>query len=91
MANDLTPAKSEFAQVTAQFGTIPQESGEEETIQLFDDSSAEPMVQSMRIFNMFDIDKNGKIDLNELKVISKSIGIHPTVVSTHLNNLSVVA
>jgi Ca2+-binding EF-hand superfamily protein len=61
--------------VTAQFGTIPQESG---AIQLFDDSSAEPMVQSMRIFNMFDIDKNGKIDLNEVKVISKSIGIHPT-------------
>ena len=84
----------EFAQpieVTAQFGTIPQESGEEETIRLFEDSRAEPLVQSMRIFNMFDIDKNGKIDLNEFKVISKSIGIHSSVVLTHLNNLSVVA
>ena len=45
------------------------------------------MVQTMRIFNMFDIDKNGKIDLNEVKVISKSIGIHPTVVRSHLNHL----
>ena len=45
------------------------------------------MVQTMRIFNMFDIDKNGKIDLNEVKIISKSIGIHPTVVRTHLTNL----
>jgi len=29
---------------------------------------------------MFDIDKNGKIDLNEIKVICKSLGLHPTVV-----------
>lgn len=28
---------------------------------------------------MFDIDKNGKIDLNEIKVICKSLGLHPTV------------
>ena len=75
-------------EVTAQFGTIPHDSGEGETIQLFDDSKAEPMAQTMRIFNMFDIDKNGKIDLNEVKVISKSIGIQPTVVRTHLKHLS---
>ena len=73
--------------MTAQFGTIPHDSGEGEATQLFDDSNAEPMVQTMRIFNMFDIDKNGKIDLNEVKVISKSIGIHPTVVRTRLNHL----
>ena len=47
---------------------------------LFDDSNAEPMIQTMRIFNMFDIDKNGKIDLYELKVICKSIGLHPSMV-----------
>ncbi len=44
-----------------------------------DDPDAEPLVQSLRIFNIFDIDKNGRIDLNELKVICKSINIHPTV------------
>ena len=28
---------------------------------------------------MFDIDKNGKIDLTEVKVICKSLNLHPTV------------
>jgi len=32
---------------------------------------------------MFDIDKNGKIDLNEIKVICKSLNLHPTVVKKH--------
>ena len=35
----------------------------------------------MRIFSIFDIDKNAKIDLNEVKIICKSIGIHPSMVS----------
>lgn len=39
--------------------------------------TAEPMAQSLRIFNIFDIDKNSKIDINELKVICKSLNLHP--------------
>lgn len=42
--------------------------------------NAEPIVQSLRIFNMFDIDKNGRIDITEVKVICKSLNLHPTVV-----------
>ena len=48
---------------------------------VIDESNAEPMIQSLRIFSMFDIDKNGKVDLNEIKVICKSLGLHPTVVN----------
>ena len=85
----MSPLKSEGYQdmaqhnLTAQFATIPQSDSQIEHSEktLFDDSNAEPMIQSMRIFNIFDIDKNGKIDLNELKVICKSIGIHPTMVT----------
>eukprot|EP00347_Sterkiella_histriomuscorum_P019283 403342237 len=39
--------------------------------------NAEPIAQSLRIFNIFDIDKNTKIDFNELKVICKSLNLHP--------------
>jgi Ca2+-binding EF-hand superfamily protein len=46
-----------------------------------DAQQSEPMVQSLRIFNIFDINKSGKIDLNEVKVICKSLNLHPTVVS----------
>lgn len=42
-------------------------------------TDAEPLVQSFRIFKIFDIDNNGKIDINEVKVICKSLGLHPTV------------
>lgn len=41
---------------------------------------AEPIAQSLRVFNIFDIDKNGKIDINEVKVICKSLNLHPTYV-----------
>lgn len=43
---------------------------------------AEPMAMTLRVFNIFDIDKNGKIDLTEVKVICKSLNLHPTVVSS---------
>lgn len=46
--------------------------------------NAEPLVQSLRIFNIFDIDKSGKIDINEVKVICKSLNLHPTVVRAEL-------
>lgn len=50
----------------------------------------ESIEASKRIFNMFDIvkifipyplqNKNGKIELDELKVICKSLKLHPTMV-----------
>lgn len=55
-----------------------------------DQMSAEPMAQSLRIFMIFDIDKNGRIDLTEIKVICKSLNLHPTVreLKTMINEVS---
>jgi hypothetical protein len=72
--------------MTAHFGTLPHLSCEGEAILLFYDSKAEPMVQTMRVLSMFDSEKNGKTDLSEVKVFVKSIGIHPTVVRSHLTH-----
>ena len=39
---------------------------------------------------IFDIDKNGRIDLTEIKVICKSLNLHPTVreLKTMINEVS---
>jgi hypothetical protein len=47
------------------------------------------MVQTMRVFSMFDSEKNDKTNVNEAKVLIKSIDIHPTVVRSHLIHPSI--
>ena len=38
---------------------------------------AEPLAQSLRVFNIFDINKDGKITMEELRTVFKSLNLHP--------------
>ena len=39
----------------------------------------ESIEASKRIFNIFDINKNGRIELDEIKTVCKSLMLHPTL------------
>ena len=59
---------------------------EQPTIEELMMKGAEPIAQSLRVFNIFDINKNGKIDINEVRVICKSLNLHPTNVTFSNSN-----